>query len=373
MLILRKGKSWILGVLIFLTVFVVTQEFIEVSVAVDNQPPVIVLYVSSYVIDEGETLTLDVSDSYDPEGKSLYFTWKFGTDTSWRAWSSQLTYSMVLYDSTKNPITIMAKVSDSLLEASTQTVITVNNLPPIVEACPDIVAYNGTEVSFDGSYSDPGGDVMTFKWDFGDGESIETVNVRVKHVYELPGEYTATLTVKDEEGASASDTVAVSIVESFHPLILQLCDSDGTPIDHFSNYGEDATPTPYVKGSGLPNQELPFYVVHHKRTWEDGILLSDLTWAGGTLITADSQGNIPLTKISDTSGFYGSYDIFVDVNNNEIYDEDVDVVFSYAINYIPEGQYGALATALILVVFAIVLIKQKKHLKTKSLGRDDVA
>jgi PKD repeat protein len=370
--IIRKRKNWILGIFLFLIVFVAMQEFVNVNRVVGNEPPVIILHVSSNIIDEGETLTLDVSDSYDPEGKSLYFSWKFGTDTSWGAWSSKLTRSMVLYDSTKNPITIMAKVSDSLLEASTQTSITVNNLPPVVEACPDIVAYNGTEVSFDGSYSDPGNDRITLKkWDFGDGESIETVNVRVKHVYELPGEYTATLTVEDAEGASASDTVAVSIVESFHPLILQLCTSDGTPADHFSNY-PDSTGPPYVKGSGLPNQELPFYVVYCFRSWEDGVLLSDLTWADGILIIADSQGNIPLTKISDTNGFYGDYDIFVDVNNNEVYDEDVDVVFHSAINYIPEGQYGALATALILAVFAIVLIKQKKHLKSKSLERDDV-
>lgn len=347
----------------FLTVFVAMQGFVDVNRVVGNEPPVIILNVSSYVIDEGETLTLDVSDSYDPEGKSLYFTWKFGTDTSWGSWSSKLTYSMVLYDSTKNPITIMAKVSDSLLESSTQTSITVNNLPPVVEACPDIVAYNGTEVSFDGSYSDPGNDRITLKkWDFGDGESIETVNVRVKHVYELPGEYTATLTVEDEEGASASDTVAVSIVETHStPIILQLCDSEGNPRDFWSTYDDGGSV--FVKGSGPPNLELPFYVVHSIQSWEDGILLSELTWAAGALITIDSQGNIPVTKVCDRNVPNGDYAIFVDVNNNEVYDEDVDIVFERMMSKIPEGQYGALATALILVVFAIVLVKQKKHLK----------
>jgi len=81
--IIRKRKNCILGLFLLSTVFVVTLEFIEVSVAVDNQPPVVVLYVSSYVIDEGEILTFDVSDSYDPEGQPLKLRWKYGTDATW--------------------------------------------------------------------------------------------------------------------------------------------------------------------------------------------------------------------------------------------------------------------------------------------------
>ncbi len=44
----------------------------------------------------------------------------------------------------------------------------------------------------------------TFHWDFGDGQQATGQNVR--HTYENPGSYTATLTVADATGQTASDT-----------------------------------------------------------------------------------------------------------------------------------------------------------------------
>ena len=44
----------------------------------------------------------------------------------------------------------------------------------------------------------------TFRWDFGDGQQATGQNVR--HTYENPGSYTATLTVTDATGQTASDT-----------------------------------------------------------------------------------------------------------------------------------------------------------------------
>jgi hypothetical protein len=44
----------------------------------------------------------------------------------------------------------------------------------------------------------------TFHWDFGDGQQATGQNVR--HTYEYPGSYTATLTVTDATGQTASDT-----------------------------------------------------------------------------------------------------------------------------------------------------------------------
>ena len=44
----------------------------------------------------------------------------------------------------------------------------------------------------------------TFHWDFGDGQ--QTTGQNVRHTYENPGSYTATLTVTDATGQSASET-----------------------------------------------------------------------------------------------------------------------------------------------------------------------
>ena len=62
-------------------------------------------------------------------------------------------------------------------------------------------------VKFDGSASsDPdAGDTLTYIWDFGDGTTpTETTAASVTHVYASPGTFTATLTVRDNPGATSA-------------------------------------------------------------------------------------------------------------------------------------------------------------------------
>jgi PKD repeat protein len=49
----------------------------------------------------------------------------------------------------------------------------------------------------------------TYHWDFGDGQEANVQNTR--HTYEDPGSYTATLTVTDATGQTASDSVEVRV------------------------------------------------------------------------------------------------------------------------------------------------------------------
>ena len=68
-------------------------------------------------------------------------------------------------------------------------------------------------VTFDGSgSSDPNvGDTLTYIWDFGDGTSSRTTtSARTSYTYSVGGNYTATLRVRDNKGAT-SDPVTVRI------------------------------------------------------------------------------------------------------------------------------------------------------------------
>ena len=68
------------------------------------------------------------------------------------------------------------------------------------------------DVVFDGSGSfDPDGQITSYVWDFGDGTGA--VGPTATHVYTQPGDYEATLTVIDNDGAVTSDTVVVSVYE----------------------------------------------------------------------------------------------------------------------------------------------------------------
>jgi len=50
--------------------------------------------------------------------------------------------------------------------------------------------------------SDPDGSVVTYEWDFGDGQELITPTATAAHTYAAPGEYTVTLTVSDNESCS---------------------------------------------------------------------------------------------------------------------------------------------------------------------------
>jgi len=55
-------------------------------------------------------------------------------------------------------------------------------------------------VSFDASASsDPDGEIVSYSWDFGDGDRGE--GVQVTHEYQVPGTFRVVLTVVDDRGA----------------------------------------------------------------------------------------------------------------------------------------------------------------------------
>ena len=88
------------------------------------------------------------------------------------------------------------------------------NLPPVVRAkgLPDVgVAPLTVNFSSAGTY-DSNGDTLSFSWNFGDGSGSPLANP--SHVYTIPGNYTATLTVDDRHGGVTSVSMIISVAES---------------------------------------------------------------------------------------------------------------------------------------------------------------
>ncbi|MCD4523371.1 ThuA domain-containing protein [Nocardioides sp. cx-173] len=108
--------------------------------------------------------------------------------------------------------------------------VSLNSRPQVgAEAAPT----SGTApltVDFTGSASDYDGDALTYAWDFGvpgDGDTATTLNAQ--YTYTQPGTYTARLTVTDAQGATATSTVQVRVLDSCG--VQQSDEFDGTSLD----------------------------------------------------------------------------------------------------------------------------------------------
>lgn len=86
------------------------------------------------------------------------------------------------------------------------------NIPPVAVATASPLSGEAQlSVNFDGSVSyDTDGNITSYHWNFGDGATDS--GAIVEHTYNNPGNYTATLTVTDNGGATDSATVGITVI-----------------------------------------------------------------------------------------------------------------------------------------------------------------
>ncbi len=98
------------------------------------------------------------------------------------------------------------------------------NNAPLCDAGGPYTGTAGQPVAFDGSgSSDPGGTITAYDWDFGDGSTGS--GATPSHTYAAAGNYTATLTLTDNCGATSTCEASVTITmpDNLPPV----CDAGG--------------------------------------------------------------------------------------------------------------------------------------------------
>jgi PKD repeat protein len=172
-------------------------------------------------VDEGDTVTLNGSDSSDPDGTIVSYLW---TQTDGPAVTidnpnlAQPTFTAPPVDADGDELIFQLTVTDDdgLTDPTPYTkTITVNALPsnpPIADAGGPYSGVEGQPITFDGSGStDSDGNINFRSWDFGDNSANRT-GISFTHTYSRQRTYTVTLTVWDNEGNidKASATAIVS-------------------------------------------------------------------------------------------------------------------------------------------------------------------
>jgi PKD repeat protein len=263
-----------------------------------------------YSAEANAAISLDGSNSLDPDGTIVSWDWDFGDSNVGTGESTTHTYT------TANNFTVTLTVTDDSAATGVNTTtasITAGNQPPVADAGGPYSGQVDVELSFDGSGSyDPGGGAVSHSWDFGDDS--EGTGVAPSHAYTAAGIYDVTLTVKDENNEVASNvtsatvgmvleapapdaggpyTGTVGVEVSFDGSAST--DSDGT-IDSWDwRFGDGTTGSGEMLGHTYP--AAGDYAVSLTITDNDG--------ARSLEITSAAIGVSPQSPIADAGGPYG--------------------------------------------------------------------
>ena len=155
-------------------------------------------------VDQGANVAFDGSGSSDNFGIAGY-AWDFGDGATATGASGTHVYA------TPGGYTATLTVWDDSGNTATDTrSITVRDIQaPVPHGTGDRTVDAGQSLYFDASASTDNVGVTSYRWDFGDNSSAATA--AASHVYARPGAYTASLTVTDAAGNSATSTFSVTV------------------------------------------------------------------------------------------------------------------------------------------------------------------
>lgn len=198
----------------------------------------------------GQSVTFDGSGSNDSDGAITSYAWDFGDGTNGVGVTANHTYGAA------GSYTVVLTVTDDDGATGTATTSVEVSAPPVAVIAPVTEVAHGQTSTFDATGStDADGTIVSYSWNFGDGNT--GTGATTTHTYAEPGTYAVTLTVTDNDGATDSETIGVTVdalPEAFITPIATVTvgeetnfdgsgssDPDGNIVSYVWNFGDNST------------------------------------------------------------------------------------------------------------------------------------
>ncbi|MFC6952605.1 S8 family serine peptidase [Halorubellus litoreus] len=178
-----------------------------------NEPPTAKLSLSNGSVQTGQELSVDASTSSDTDGSIDSYEWTFGDGAT----ASGKTATHAYTDAGEYTVTVTVTDDDGASDDAQSTVtVTEPNQGPTASVVADADdAPVGSDVTFDASgSSDADGTIETYEWSVDGAFVTEGTEPMFTYAFEDAGEHTVSVTVVDDDGASASDDVTVQVDET---------------------------------------------------------------------------------------------------------------------------------------------------------------
>jgi PKD repeat protein len=259
-----------------------------------NQPP-----TASFTVSTGSTdfeRLFSAAASSDTDGSIISYRWDFGDGITGEGMSMAHTFDTA----GDYVVTLIVSDNDGSVGTSSTTIRITEpkkkNFPPTASLKAKL-KHGGVDlaVEFDASESiDTDGSIASFAWEFGDGTTSN--NPAIVHTYALAGNYTATLTIQDDQGASASASINLTLSDPEAP-------ENRAPSASFAAT-QNSTAGPYVmRFDGSSSSDSDGDIATHNWDFGDG------STASGANINHDygEPGTYSVTlTVIDNQGTFGT-------------------------------------------------------------------
>ncbi len=187
-----------------------TSNTVRVVVTPVNQPPVAVAAADRTSGQAPLSVIYQAAGSYDPDDGIWQWFWEFGDGGTYYGGTAYHTYSSA--GTWLTTLTVSDHRGGSSIATIPITVGAPNQPPTAIASANPVVGISPQSVSFSSAgSSDPDGTIVSYLWNFGDGETSSEANPT--HVYALGGLFQAILTVSYNEGGSGTDSVTIDIAQ----------------------------------------------------------------------------------------------------------------------------------------------------------------
>ncbi len=282
------------------------------QVTVTNVDPQILSLDGDFSGGEGEEFAYLASAS-DPGADTLTFTWNFGDGTDPQSDVALTAVTHTYADNGTYTLTLTVTDEDGGSAELERTVNVGGQAPTITSLTGDLEGPEGSALSFTASASDPGGDTLTYFWDFGDGNTDQGIDLAdVEHVYADNGNYTVALVVTDADGeASANLTVQVrNVSPTFSEVSVPESGAEGQNLSFTASATDpagDNDPLIFTWNFGDGTDPVTGATANHTFA-QDGVFTVTVTVSDDDDGAASVQNSVLVTNVAPTISAFDAPD-----------------------------------------------------------------